>query len=100
MYNLQGKNYIFTVMPTCKQILGEACVAVASKTKKNILITIQVRRCDFWKHRGFGYDPAMLFVCLGSVHGDIYHNRSRTQGNIAVWCTFCLLLGLAMFPFL
>lgn len=45
VYNLQGKNYIFTVMPTCKQILGEACVAVASKTKKNILITIQVRRC-------------------------------------------------------
>ncbi|KAK9831538.1 hypothetical protein WJX81_006941 [Elliptochloris bilobata] len=41
VYNLQGKNYVFSVVPTCKQILGEACVAVASKTKKNILITIQ-----------------------------------------------------------
>ena len=43
VYNLQGKNYVFSVMPTYKHILVEACVAVASKTKKNILISIQAR---------------------------------------------------------
>ncbi len=61
MYNLQGKNYVFSVMPTYKHILAEACVAVASKTKKNILISIQARyvlllsaeseaKCRSWVH--------------------------------------------------
>ena len=42
MYNLHGKNYIFTLQPTCHPIVPLACFAVASKTKKNILITLKV----------------------------------------------------------
>ena len=41
VYNLHGKNYIFTLQPTCHPIVPQACFAVASKTKKNILITLQ-----------------------------------------------------------
>lgn len=43
MYDLHGKNYIFTLAPTFRPIAEEGCVAVASKTRKNILITIQAR---------------------------------------------------------
>ena len=43
VFNLQGKNHLFVVAPTHKPIAPENCVAVASKTKKNILITVQVR---------------------------------------------------------
>ena len=42
MYNLHGKNYIFTLQPTCHPIVPLACFSVASKTKKNILITLKV----------------------------------------------------------
>ena len=42
VYNLHGKNYIFTLQPTCHPIVPLACFAVASKTKKNILITLKV----------------------------------------------------------
>ena len=43
MYDLHGKNYSFTLAPTFRPIAEEGCVAVASKTRKNILITIQAR---------------------------------------------------------
>ena len=48
MHNLQGRNYIFRVAPTYRAIHAEACYAVASKTKKNVLLTIKVgsRSCD------------------------------------------------------
>ena len=47
MLDLHGKNYGFTLLPTYQPIAEDNCVAVASKTRKNILITMQVcsRRC-------------------------------------------------------
>ncbi len=42
VYDLHGKNYMFTLSPTYQPINEEGCVAVASKTRKNILITMQV----------------------------------------------------------
>ncbi|KAK9815328.1 hypothetical protein WJX72_001846 [[Myrmecia] bisecta] len=39
--NLQGRNYVFRIKPTYKLIDSDACSVAASKTKKNILITIQ-----------------------------------------------------------
>lgn len=48
MHDLHGKNYIFTLSPTFQAIAEDGCVAVASKTRKNILITMQVShpRCS------------------------------------------------------
>ena len=43
--NLQGKNYIFTLAPTFYPIAEAGCTAAASKTRKNIIITLQVRIC-------------------------------------------------------
>ena len=40
--NLQGKNYIFTLAPTFYPIAEAGCTAAASKTRKNIIITLQV----------------------------------------------------------
>jgi hypothetical protein len=40
--NLQGKNYVFTIRQTFHAIVPHECTAVASKTKKNILIIMQV----------------------------------------------------------
>ena len=42
VYDLHSKNYSFTLSPTYQPIAEEGCIAVASKTRKNILITIQV----------------------------------------------------------
>ena len=42
MFDLHGKNYGFTLLPTYQPIAEDNCVAVASKTRKNILITMQV----------------------------------------------------------
>ena len=42
VYNLQGRNYVFRVSPTFRPVQPEACYAVASKTKKNVLLTIKV----------------------------------------------------------
>ena len=42
VYDLHGKNYNFTLSPTYQPIAEDNCVAVASKTRKNILITMQV----------------------------------------------------------
>ena len=41
--NLQGKNYIFTLAPTFHPVAESGCSAAASKTRKNIIITLQVR---------------------------------------------------------
>ncbi|CAL8463508.1 g3042 [Coccomyxa elongata] len=41
VHDLHGKNYIFTLSPTFQPIAEEGCVVVASKTRKNILITMQ-----------------------------------------------------------
>lgn len=41
--NLQGKNYIFTLAPTLHPVAESGCTAAASKTRKNIIITLQVR---------------------------------------------------------
>ncbi|KAL3138906.1 hypothetical protein ABBQ32_005728 [Trebouxia sp. C0010 RCD-2024] len=38
--NLQGKNYIFSIKQTYRPVNPDGCSVVASKTKKNILITI------------------------------------------------------------
>ena len=43
MFDLHGKNYGFTLSPTYQPIAEDKCVAVASKTRKNILITMQVQ---------------------------------------------------------
>ena len=43
--NLQGKNYVFTLAPTFYPIAEVGCTAAASKTRKNIIITLQVRPC-------------------------------------------------------
>lgn len=40
--NLQGKNYIFKLAPTFLPIAEAGCTASASKTRKNIIITLQV----------------------------------------------------------
>ena len=40
--NLQGKNYIFTLAPTFHPVAEAGCTAAASKTRKNIIITLQV----------------------------------------------------------
>ena len=40
--NLKGKNYVYGISSTFRPINPSACLAVASKTKKNILITIKV----------------------------------------------------------
>lgn len=42
VFDLHGKNYGFTLSPTYQPIAEDNCVAVASKTRKNILITMQV----------------------------------------------------------
>ena len=42
MLNLQGKNYIFTLAPTFHPVAESGCTAAASKTRKNIIITLQV----------------------------------------------------------
>ena len=44
VFDLHGKNYGFTLSPTYQPIAEDNCVAVASKTRKNILITMQVQR--------------------------------------------------------
>lgn len=38
--NLQGKNYIYSIKQTYRPVNPEGCSVIASKTKKNILITI------------------------------------------------------------
>ena len=45
--DLHGKNYGFTLSPTYQPIAEDNSVAVASKTRKNILITMQVRNAAF-----------------------------------------------------
>ena len=40
---MQGKNYIFSIKQTYRPVNPDGCSVVASKTKKNILITIAVR---------------------------------------------------------
>lgn len=42
MFCLQGRNYRFTIKQTFMPINPDGCAVVASKTKKNILITIAV----------------------------------------------------------
>ena len=42
VFDLHGKNYGFTLLPTYQPIAEDNCVAMASKTRKNILITMQV----------------------------------------------------------
>lgn len=39
---LQGKNYIYTVKSLYLPINADGCHVAASKTKKNVLITLQV----------------------------------------------------------
>ena len=39
---VQGKNYIFSIKQTYRPVNPDGCSVVASKTKKNILITIAV----------------------------------------------------------
>ena len=46
VYDLHGKNYGFTLSPTYQPIAEDNCMAVASKTRKNILITMQVSQSD------------------------------------------------------
>ena len=40
---LQGRSYVFVIKTLYKPINADACHVAASKTKKNILITLQVR---------------------------------------------------------
>ena len=56
MFDLHGKNYGFTLLPTYQPIAEDNCVAVASKTRKNILITMQVRLLHYVK-------PMLILVC-------------------------------------
>ena len=39
---MQGKNYIFSIKQTYRPVNPDGCSVVASKTKKNILITLAV----------------------------------------------------------
>ena len=39
----QGQNYIFSIKQTYRPVNPDGCSVIASKTKKNILITISVR---------------------------------------------------------
>lgn len=39
---MQGKNYIFSIKQTYRPVNPDGCSVVASKTKKNILITLSV----------------------------------------------------------
>lgn len=48
--NLQGKNYMFTLAPTFHPIAEASCTAAASKTRKNIIITLQVKPCVCSSH--------------------------------------------------
>lgn len=41
--NLQGRSYVFVIDPPFRTICPEGCEALASKTKKNILITLRKR---------------------------------------------------------
>ncbi len=41
---LQGRSYVFVIKTLYKPINADACHVAASKTKKNILITLQVRK--------------------------------------------------------
>ena len=43
MIGLQGRSYVFVIKTLYKPINADACHVAASKTKKNILITLQVR---------------------------------------------------------
>ncbi len=52
---LQGKNYIYTVKALYLPINADGCHVAASKTKKNVLITLQVPGCRHSSSR-----PAVL----------------------------------------
>ena len=41
-FGMQGKNYIFSIKQTYQPVNPDGCSVVASKTKKNILITLAV----------------------------------------------------------
>lgn len=64
MHDLHGKNYIFTLSPTFQPIAEEGCVVVASKTRKNILITIQVRMTSMPKRLAGSACPQTVMHCM------------------------------------
>jgi len=51
---MQGKNYIFSIKQTYRPVNPDGCSVVASKTKKNILITIAVRQ----------FGTVLYFACV------------------------------------
>ncbi len=51
---MQGKNYIFSIKQTYRPVNPDGCSVVASKTKKNILITIAVRQ----------FGTVLYFACI------------------------------------
>ena len=51
---MQGKNYIFSIKQTYRPVNPDGCSVIASKTKKNILITIAVRQ----------FGTVLYFACV------------------------------------
>ena len=43
---LQGKNYVYLIKSLYLPINSDGCHVAASKTKKNVLITLQARCCS------------------------------------------------------
>ena len=68
VHDLHGKNYMFTLSPTFLPIAEDGCVAVASKTRKNILITMQVDLSHLL--------PAYVKVCTPIEHGTVFSGLS------------------------
>ena len=60
---LQGKNYVYAVKSLFMPINVDGCHVAASKTKKNVLITLQV---------GFARPPLIAMLCACSCALVIY----------------------------
>lgn len=80
---MQGKNYIFSIKQTHWPINPDGCSVVASKTKKNILITIAVRSLKIQQ----------------ACHGCTYSVTADEVGSVlmlmTVSCCLCMCAALA-----
>ena len=63
---MQGKNYIYSIKQTYRSVNPEGCSVIASKTKKNILITIAVRLTCF--------SNSVLHLSRGSLLGNVRYS--------------------------
>ena len=86
VYNLQGRNYVFRLAPTFRPVQPEACYAVASKTKKNVLLTIKVSIAPV----------VMLLMCTtcSNSHRAQHHRYAGPTVSLRDGCILCSFVDL------